>query len=51
MDPLRAELKPPHQGRGERFLQRRREGGSQRKSGRENEKDDNSLADATPKIT
>jgi hypothetical protein len=32
MDPLRAELTPPHQGKGVRFLQRSREGGSQRKA-------------------
>jgi hypothetical protein len=31
--PLRAELTPPHQGKGVRFLRRSREGGSQRKSG------------------
>ena len=51
MDPSRAELKSPHQGRGERFLRRRREGGSQRESDRGNEKDDTSVAYPTPKIT
>jgi hypothetical protein len=51
MDPLRAELTPPHQGRGVRFLRRRREGGSQRESDREKEKDDTSFADPTTKIT
>jgi hypothetical protein len=33
MDPLQAELTPLHQGKGVRFLQRSREGGSQRESG------------------
>jgi hypothetical protein len=51
MDPLRAELKTPHQGRSERFLRRRREGGSQRESDRRNEKDDTSLAYPTSKVT
>jgi hypothetical protein len=39
MDPLQAELSPLHPGRGVRFLQRRREGGSQRESGGGKEKD------------
>jgi hypothetical protein len=33
MEPLRAELTPPHQGKGEHLLRRSQEGGSQRKSG------------------
>jgi hypothetical protein len=50
MDPLRAEQTPPHQGRGVRFLRRRREGGSQRESDGEKGKDDTFLEDPTPKI-
>jgi hypothetical protein len=38
MDPLRAELTPPHKGKGVRFLPRSREGGSQRESGGGKEK-------------
>jgi hypothetical protein len=36
--PLVSELTPPHQGKGERFLRRSREGGSQRESGGGKEK-------------
>jgi hypothetical protein len=50
MDPLRAELTPPHQGRGVCFLRRRREGGSQQESNGEKEKDVTFFVDPTPKI-
>jgi hypothetical protein len=47
---LQAELTPPHQGRGVRFLQRRQEGGSQRESDGGKEKDVTVFVDPTPKI-
>jgi hypothetical protein len=50
MDPLRAELTPPHQGRGVRFLQRSREGSSQREGGGGKEKDATFFVDPAPKI-
>jgi hypothetical protein len=50
MDPLRVDLTPLHQRRGVRFLQRRREGGSQRESDGGKEKDDTFFEDPTPKI-
>jgi hypothetical protein len=50
MDPLRAELTPPQQGRSVHFLRRRREGGSQRESEGVKEKDDTFFVDPTPKI-
>ena len=42
MGPLQAELTPPHQGKGVRFLRRSQEGGSQRKA-EEERKDSTSL--------
>jgi hypothetical protein len=51
MAPLRAELSPPRQGRGVRFLRRSREGGSQRESGGRKEKGVSpSFVDPAPKI-
>jgi hypothetical protein len=50
MDPLRAELTPPHQGRAVRFLRRSREGGSQREGGGGKEKDVTFFVDPAPKI-
>jgi hypothetical protein len=50
MDPLRAELTPPHQGRGVRFLPRSREGGSQQESSGGKEKDATFFVDPAPKI-
>jgi hypothetical protein len=50
MDPLQAELTPPHQGKGVRFLRRSREGGSQRESGGGKEKKALLFENPAPKI-
>jgi hypothetical protein len=50
MDRLRAELTPPHRGRGVHFLRRRQEGVSQPESNGGKEKDDTFFVDPTPKI-